>query len=90
MNADNAKYWVEKGAERVIVTSWLFPNGKLSKERLGELRDAVGKERVVVDLSCRTVIEDSGKKRWVVAMDRWQKLTDTEVCKGMHFYATGG
>lgn len=78
MNADNAEAWIQKGAEKVIVTSWLFPDGKLDRERLRVLRDKVGKERVVVDLSCR-VTEDG---RWVVAMDRWQRLTDTEVCKG--------
>lgn len=92
VTAENAKGWIEKGAQSVIVTSWLFPGGKLSKERLEELRDRVGRERLVVDLSCRTVVEgDSGKKKWVVAMDRWQKLTDTEVCKGMilHIYSQG-
>ncbi|TGZ85082.1 Phosphoribosylformimino-5-aminoimidazole carboxamide ribotide isomerase [Ascodesmis nigricans] len=77
VNADNAAAWIEKGAEKVIVTSWLFPEGQLSKGRLVELRERVGRERVVVDLSCRVTPEG----RWVVAMDRWQRLTDTEVCK---------
>lgn len=83
VNADNAEAWIEKGAEKVIVTSWLFPDGKLDRERLRLLRDKVGKERIVVDLSCR-VTEDG---RWVVAMDRWQRLTDTEVCKGAFLLA---
>uniref|UniRef100_A0A060THA9 1-(5-phosphoribosyl)-5-[(5-phosphoribosylamino)methylideneamino] imidazole-4-carboxamide isomerase n=1 Tax=Blastobotrys adeninivorans TaxID=409370 RepID=A0A060THA9_BLAAD len=76
INVDNAKSWIEKGASKVIVTSYLFPDAKLSMERLQSLVDAVGKENLVIDLSCRR--KDGS---WVVAMNRWQTLTDTEVNK---------
>ena len=33
INADNAEYWLEQGAAKVIVTSWLFEAGRLSLER---------------------------------------------------------
>lgn len=72
INAANARSWIEKGASKVIVTSYLFPGGSLDRERLHELEKAVGKEHLVIDLSCRKV-EGKG---WVVAMDRWQRLTD--------------
>lgn len=74
INADNAKYWLDQGASKVIVTSYLFPDAKLSMERLDKLVEIVGKERLVIDLSCRR--KDN---KWIVAMNRWQTLTDTEV-----------
>ncbi len=74
INGDNAQEWLEKGAEKVIVTSYLFPNCKFSKERLVDLSKKVGKENLVVDVSCRR----KGDK-WIVAMNRWQDMTDMEV-----------
>lgn len=59
------------------MTSYLFPNATYSPERLRKLVELVGKERLVVDVSCRK----RGDK-WVVAMNRWQELTDMEVNKG--------
>jgi len=72
INAENAAAWIEKGASKVIVTSYLFPGGSISRERLALLESGVGKDRLVIDLSCRRV-RGTG---WVVAMDRWQRLTD--------------
>ncbi|RKP04667.1 hypothetical protein THASP1DRAFT_35477 [Thamnocephalis sphaerospora] len=74
VTGENAQRWIDAGAAKVIVTSWLFPDGKLSMERLREISNAVGRERLVVDLSCRRHGDS-----WVVAMDRWRRLTDTEV-----------
>lgn len=69
---DNAAQWLDAGASHVIVTSWLFDRaGRFSATRLAEIVGEVGRERLVVDLSCRA--KDGG---WVVAMDRWQKETD--------------
>ncbi|CEM21636.1 unnamed protein product [Vitrella brassicaformis CCMP3155] len=74
----NALQWLEKGASKVIVTSWLFPDGKLSFERLMRLSKLVSPDRLVVDLSCRRVDKrgEGGELGWVVAMNRWQTLTD--------------
>ncbi|PWN49407.1 Phosphoribosylformimino-5-aminoimidazole carboxamide ribotide isomerase [Violaceomyces palustris] len=74
INASNAREWLDKGAEKVIVTSYLFPDCKFSLERLEALRDLVGRENLVVDVSCRR----KGDK-WIVAMNRWQDMTDMEV-----------
>ncbi|KAJ2819848.1 Enzyme that catalyzes the fourth step in the histidine pathway [Coemansia furcata] len=71
---DNAQLWLDRGASKVIVTSWLFPNGSFSASRLKALADLIGRDRLVVDLSCRR--HGDG---WVVAMDRWQTLTDMQV-----------
>lgn len=77
INDGNAKQWIEKGASKVIVTSYLFPSGSLDTERLKKLVDAVGKENLVIDLSCRRV----QGKGWVVAMDKWQRLTEYVLSK---------
>ncbi|MEZ4641009.1 MAG: phosphoribosylformimino-5-aminoimidazole carboxamide ribotide isomerase, partial [Caldilineaceae bacterium] len=69
---DNAHVYLDAGASHVIVTSYVFADGQLSLDRLRELRDAVGRERLVLDLSCRHKDDDY----WVV-MDRWQRFTDT-------------
>ncbi|KAK7470649.1 Enzyme that catalyzes the fourth step in the histidine pathway, variant 2 [Stygiomarasmius scandens] len=70
----NAQSWIDAGASKVIVTSYLFPNAKLSLDRLQAISSAVGKERLVVDVSCRRRGD-----QWVVAMNKWQDLTDMEV-----------
>src|ERR1035437_3995831 len=52
VNAQNARGWLEAGASHVIVTSWVFREGRVDWERLGELVKTVGKNRLVLDLSC--------------------------------------
>jgi phosphoribosylformimino-5-aminoimidazole carboxamide ribotide isomerase len=50
INLENAQTWLDKGASKIIVTSFLFPSGKLDIERLQELSGAIGKELLVIDL----------------------------------------
>ncbi|RKP25366.1 Phosphoribosylformimino-5-aminoimidazole carboxamide ribotide isomerase [Syncephalis pseudoplumigaleata] len=70
----NARRWLDRGASKVIVTSWLFPDGQFSMDRLRALSEDIGRDRLVVDLSCRRQ-----GSTWMVAMDRWRRITDTEV-----------
>ncbi|RDX55695.1 Phosphoribosylformimino-5-aminoimidazole carboxamide ribotide isomerase [Lentinus brumalis] len=76
ITAENAQEWIDAGASKVIVTSYLFPSGKFSLERLQAVSSAVGKDKLVVDVSCRRRDD-----RWLVAMNKWQTITDMEVCK---------
>jgi phosphoribosylformimino-5-aminoimidazole carboxamide ribotide isomerase len=71
VNLDNARAWLEAGASHVIVTSWVFRDGQVDWARLAQLAEAIGKARLVLDLSCRRRGED-----YVVVTDRWQKFTD--------------
>ncbi|MBQ7563799.1 MAG: phosphoribosylformimino-5-aminoimidazole carboxamide ribotide isomerase [Lachnospiraceae bacterium] len=71
---ENADEFLERGASHVIVTSYLFEDGELSRERLVKLRDAVSKERLVIDLSCREKDES-----YYVVTDRWQRFTKEKV-----------
>ena len=70
VNPDNARSWLEAGASHVIVTSWVFHNGQVEWERLRQIVRVVGKERLVLDLSCRRRDEN-----YFVVTDRWQKFT---------------
>ncbi len=74
VNLDNAQSYIDMGASHVIVTSWLFENDEFSWPRLEALCSAIGKERIVLDLSCR---RRDGK--WFIATNRWQTVTSTEV-----------
>ncbi|KAK2793861.1 Histidine biosynthesis bifunctional protein hisB [Emmonsiellopsis sp. PD_5] len=72
----NAKGWIERGAEKVIITSYLFPEGRFSLDRLNAVLAALDndKSKLVLDLSCRKRGET-----WFVAMNRWQTITEMEI-----------
>jgi phosphoribosylformimino-5-aminoimidazole carboxamide ribotide isomerase len=71
----NAGEWIDAGASHVIVTSVLFDaDGRFLPSQLAGLVQAVGRERLVIDLSCRRTA-----RGWTVAMNRWQTLTDLDV-----------
>ncbi len=74
VNAQNARGWLDAGALHVIVTSWVFREGRVDWTRLDELVKIVGKDRLVLDLSCRKHGRD-----YFVVTDRWQKFTELEV-----------
>lgn len=74
INPDNAQEYLDAGASHVIVTSWIFDGAHLDMEKVQRLSHTVGKERLVLDLSCRRTT--SG---WNVATNRWQTVTDAVV-----------
>ena len=76
VNLDNARGWLDAGASHVIVTSWVFRGGQVDWERLAQLVQAIGKPRLVLDLSCRR----RGDAYFVVT-DRWQKFTDLAISR---------
>jgi phosphoribosylformimino-5-aminoimidazole carboxamide ribotide isomerase len=71
ITADNAPEWLDAGASHVIVTSWIFREGRLDPERLAALERRVGSERLVLDLSCRRRGD-----RYYVVTERWQRFTE--------------
>ena len=77
VTAANAATYLAAGASHVIVTSYVFRDGRLDEGRLAEIEAAVGRERLVLDLSCRR--RAPGGPFFVVT-DRWQKFTELEVC----------
>ncbi len=71
INGENAAAWLEAGASHVVVTSWVFRDGRIDWGRIKQLSEKIGKNRLVLDLSCRT---RGGE--YVIVTDRWQKFTD--------------
>ena len=73
---ENARHYRDAGASHVIVTSWVFQGGHVDWARLKQLSGEIGRERLVIDLSCRK----RDGKYWVVT-DRWQKFTSMTVSR---------
>ena len=71
---ENADDYLKAGASHVIVTSYVFKDGQLSWENLRRMEDTVGKEHLVLDLSCRKKDD-----QYFIVTDRWQKFTDVPV-----------
>ncbi len=78
INSENASYWLDKGAAAVIVTSFVFSNGEIREDRLKELMKVVGREHLVLDLSCRKRDND-----YYIVTDRWQKFTSCKIAPSL-------
>lgn len=76
IRAANAAGWLERGASHVIVTSWVFRDGRIDMARLKELVSEIGKDRLVLDLSCRKRGAD-----YFIVTDRWQCFTEVIISK---------
>ncbi len=74
IDPDNARIFLDAGASHVIVTSYVFRKGVLDLDRLERLKRLVGKNRLVLDLSCR-----KQGKEFLIVTDRWQKFTSLAV-----------
>ena len=70
MTAGNAADFLAMGASHVIVTSFVFENGEIRYDRLEKLVSEIGREHLVLDLSCR-----KKEGNYYVVTDRWQKYT---------------
>lgn len=75
----NALEWLDQHkASHVILTSWLFTEKEFDWSKLKHVSGLVGKQRLIVDLSCRKVCNENGTE-WVVAMNKWQTLTNSSL-----------
>jgi phosphoribosylformimino-5-aminoimidazole carboxamide ribotide isomerase len=74
IHAENASYYLDRGASHVVVTSYIFRDGQLNLENLHKIVSEVGKNKLVIDLSCK---EKDGK--WVVATNQWKQLSNFEL-----------
>ena len=83
ITAENAHTYIEEGASHVIVTSYVFKDGKINYDNLKKLVQSVGKNRIVLDLSCRYVNKNDKMKDieegYYVVTDRWQKMTSEKI-----------
>lgn len=75
ITAENAGEFLNMGASHVVVTSYVFRDGVVDYGRLEELSGEVGREHLVLDLSCRR--KDGA---YYIVTDRWQKFTKEIIC----------
>ncbi|QUM85499.1 MULTISPECIES: phosphoribosylformimino-5-aminoimidazole carboxamide ribotide isomerase [unclassified Moritella] len=74
VNLSNAAQYIAVGASHVIVTSYLFDGDEFSWEKLAQLKELIGKEHLILDLSCRKTAQG-----WNIATNRWQTITSTVI-----------
>ena len=83
IDPENAKVFLEAGASHVIVTSYVFKDGRIDRRALSAMEKAVGREHLCLDLSCRR----RGTEHYIVT-DRWQRFTDETLDAGiLDFFA---
>lgn len=71
---ENAEEYLDAGASHVIVTSYVFEGGEIRYDKLKSLSAQIGREHLVIDLSCRKRGED-----YYIVTDRWQRFTDVKL-----------
>ena len=76
MNPENGAEFLDAGAAALIVTSYIFTGPTLDYKKLLRLKETFGREKLVLDLSCRRKGD-----AWYVVTDRWQTFTDVTVRK---------
>lgn len=74
VNPNNAADYLNAGASHVIVTSYVFRDGRICWENLEKMVQEVGREHLVLDLSCRKRAD-----KYYIVTDRWQKFTEETV-----------
>lgn len=74
VNDQNAGEYLDAGASHVIVTSFVFSDGRFNRENLDKMVSAAGREHLILDLSCRH--REDG---YYIVTDRWQKFTSVRL-----------
>ena len=78
VNDENAGEYIDSGASHIIVTSFVFADGRIDRNNLGRLVRAVGADKIVLDMSCKKV-----GNVYRVVTDRWRKIADETVEAGL-------
>ena len=68
INPENAGLFLDAGASHVIVTSYVFKDGRIDYGHLEKMVAAIGRDKLVLDLSCRRSADG-----YRIVTDRWQK-----------------
>ena len=68
----NGEKWLKAGAQKLIFTSYLFPDKTLDLSRLQSLKKNYGRNKIVIDLSCSKTLADKG---YYVFKNKWKEQT---------------
>ena len=74
INPQNSEKFLAAGASHVIVTSYVFQKGLINYTNLKHLSGSVGKNRLVIDLSCKRKDD-----LYYIVTDRWTHFTETHI-----------
>lgn len=74
ITVENATTFLDSGASQVIVSSYIFTENKLDTNKLRNLNKVVGKNKLVLDLSCR-----KKDNEYVIVKNKWQTFTDLKI-----------
>ncbi|MBL0691984.1 MAG: phosphoribosylformimino-5-aminoimidazole carboxamide ribotide isomerase [SAR324 cluster bacterium] len=89
INLDNAAFWIDTGAKAVVVTSYIFEQEVIDFTKLSALKQKIGKERIVIDLSCAP---DQNNRRWIY-LNCWKKrsaeMLTADLLKKLSTYCHG-
>ena len=92
ITAESAEKFLNAGASHVIVTSYVFKNGRVDYENLKKLFSVTGREHLVLDLSCRrkktaeecvNKVNSETDEDYYIVTDRWQKFTEEKITSGL-------
>jgi phosphoribosylformimino-5-aminoimidazole carboxamide ribotide isomerase len=70
----NAEYWIDNGASSVILTSWLIENSALSYSRIKHIANLIGRNKTVIDLSCKKKSDG-----YYITSNKWQTITNEKI-----------
>lgn len=71
---DTASRYIDAGASHVIVTSYVFRDGRIEWQNLEQISRSAGACRLVIDVSCTR-----RNGHYLVVTDRWQKVSSEVV-----------
>jgi phosphoribosylformimino-5-aminoimidazole carboxamide ribotide isomerase len=67
MDLKKADYWLKQGAKKIVFTSWIIGEQEIHWERLERLHKEFGRERIVLDISCKKFGE-----HYFIMTNRWR------------------
>ncbi|PVH24623.1 phosphoribosylformimino-5-aminoimidazole carboxamide ribotide isomerase [Sphingobacterium corticibacter] len=76
VTAENAHVYLDAGATHVIVNSYVFNNGEINYSNLDSLVKSIGKDKLVLDMSCR---KRNGE--YYIVTNLWEKFTNVRINK---------
>ncbi len=76
MNEENASFWLDNGAKKIIFTSWIFKKNKIHWDRLERLAKKISPEKIVLDLSCQRF-----KDNYYIMTEHWENRSKHNLSK---------
>ena len=70
MTEENASFWLDNGAKKIIFTSWIFEKNKIHWDRLERIATKLSPEKIVLDLSCQQF-----ENNYYIMTEHWENIS---------------